>query len=778
MSIKASRLVRYPNLAPVIGVVLLASLAAAVFPALSAADDAAVPLSKHGARAAGQFKHGDWPFKPPERPVVPATKNSGWVRNPIDAFILAKLEEKGLAPNQPADRQVLLRRVTFDLTGLPPTRQELQEFDADNSPDAYLKVVDRLLASPRYGERWAQHWLDVVRYAETDGFKQDAVRPNAYRYRDYVIKAFNDDLPYDRFIAQQLAGDELEPHNPDALVATGLNRLYPDEYNAANVKQRRQEILDEITDVTGLAFMGLTMGCAQCHDHKFDEILQTDYFRLQAFFTPMLPHDDLVIATDEERRSFTEKQAAWEEATRSIREEIDMILEPERQKLFDDAIQKFALDVQAFMRLKPEERTAQQKQWAYQAMRVVTPKLDEAPKKLKGEQKARYDELQKELANFDHLKPEPLPTALAIRDAGADAPATYRLATGNFRNPLEQVAPGFPEFLGLSEPQVPISLSERQSTGRRSALVAWLTRRDHPLTARVLVNRLWQHHFGVGIVPTANDFGVMGESPTHPELLDWLAVEFIERGWSMKAIHRLIVTSAAYQQSSFVDPDSPMQQRATKEDLGNQLLWHFRRRRLDGESIRDALLQVSGQLNTRMYGPSAKPELPQGLKSTYAWKADDKPEDRNRRSIYVFARRNLRLPLLEVFDLPDMHNSTARRTNTTTAQQALALLNAEFVLEQSRHWAGKLLQESDGNDERFVNAAYLDAYGRKPDLDELHAATDFLSKQATTASADGQKIEDRLLPIPVAESLDRARLVALVDFCHALLISNEFLHVD
>ena len=734
----------------------------------------------HGARA-GKFVHGEWPFKPPQRPAVPSVLDASWVKNPIDAFILSRLEEANLRPSPPADKRTLLRRITFDLTGLPPTFEEIGAFLVDDSPEAYEKVVDRLLASPRYGERWAQHWLDVVRYAETDGFKQDALRPAAYRYRDYVIRAFNDDLPYDRFIQQQLAGDELEPNNPDAIIATGLNRLYPDEYNAANIKQRRQEILDEITDVTGQTFLGLTMGCAQCHDHKFDEILQKDYFGLQAFFTPMLPRDDVVVASAEEQRKFAERQAAWEEATREIRTEIDAIVQPYLEQALKDAIQKYEQDIQAILLMKPDQRDEQQKQWAVQAEKLLVGKGDEAIKKLKGDEKKRYEALQKELATFDHLKPEPLPTAMAITDAGPHSPPTYRLATGNFTRPLEKVEPGFPSFLGASEPAIRPSPSAPDSTGRRSALARWLTRSDHPLTARVMMNRVWQHHFGLGIVGTSNDFGAMGDEPTHPNLLDWLAVEFVDRGWSLKAMHRLIVTSAAYRQSSFIDPDSAEQQKAQAVDPQNNLLWHFRRHRLDGESIRDAMLSISGQLNLKMYGESERPELPAGLKSTYAWKADEKPEDRNRRSIYLFARRNLRLPLLESFDLPDMHNSCPRRSNTTTAPQALHLLNSEFALDQARRLAGRVLNdycECEGEEAR-VRVIYELAFGRLPDQDEAAAAVAFLERQAGMIAAHGGAEQQDLQPIPepiAAMKFEHA--AAYVDLCHALLNSNEFLFVD
>ena len=724
-----------------------------------------------------RFKHGKWPFQPPARPEVPQVKDKTWGQNPIDAFILARLEEKSLTPSPPAEKLALLRRVTFDLTGLPPSIEEQQAFLNDNSPGAYLQVVDRLLASPRYGERAAQHWLDVVRYAETDGFKEDAHRPNAYRYRDYVIKSFNDDLPYDRFVQQQLAGDELEPGNPDALIATGLNRLYPDEYNAANVKQRRQELLDEITDVTGLAFLGLTMGCAQCHDHKFDEILQTDYFRLQAFFTPMLPRDDVVVATDDERREFAAQQAVWAEATAAVRSEIDQLLAGKREKAMQESLEKFEPDVQAMI-LKPDhQRSALERQWVAQAMKFINSKYRDLSKTLKGKDKEKYEALEKRLAEFDHLKPEPLPTAMGITDAAPLPPPTYRLATGNFRKPQEEVEPGFPAFLDKAEPEILPPADVPHATGRRSALARWLTGPDHPLTARIMMNRVWQQHFGVGIVGTANDFGAMGEEPSHPDLLDWLAAEFIESGWSLKKMHRLMVTSATYQQSAFVEPKSPPHERALEADPQNTLLWHYQRRRLDGESIRDAMLQVASRLNLRMYGPSGRPELPASLHSSYAWKPDAQPENRNRRSIYILAKRNLRLPLLEVFDQPDMHNSCARRANTTTAPQALSLLNGEFVLDQARHLSDNLFAKHGDDLDALVRDLYAIVYCRQPREDEVAAARQFISRQAVTIAEHGKS------PKPdnesgISQRVKPAQSTAVVDLCHAVLNSNEFLFVD
>jgi hypothetical protein len=703
-------------------------------------------------------------FQPPRRPPLPVVKDTAWVLNPIDAFVLAKLEAKGLAPNRRADKLRLLRRVTVDLTGLAPTVEEQDAFLADNSPDAYGKVVDRLLASPRYGERWAQHWLDLVRFAETDGFKADDYRPNAYKYRDYVIRALNADLPYDRFIHQQLAGDELEPGNPDAIVATGFNRLWPDEYNAANLEQRRQEILDDQTETTALAFLGLTFGCARCHDHKFDPTAQADYFRFQAFFAAM--RSDNPAAVDPAgRRDYETNLAAWEKATKEIRDEMEALIAGPRQELRKGAMTKFRPEIQEAITTPDEKRTPYQRQIALMAEPQLARPTKDMMKKLSEAKKRRYEELEARLAA---LPPQPVaPHAMAVADL-RDPPPTHLLQAGNWFKPMQELSPGFPAFLGSGN--VDCSLPDGvESTGRRSALARWLTRRDNPLTARVLVNRLWQHHFGAGVVATSNDFGMQGDLPTHPDLLDWLAVEFVDRGWSLRAMHRLMVTSAAYCQDSRVDPANPDHVRAVSADPANKLLWHARRRRLEGEAVRDGILALSGELSDRMFGYSARPKLPDKV-SNYAWKPDAAPADQNRRSVYVFVKRNMRYPLFDAFDWPDLHNSCARRVNTTTAPQALLLLNGELAQESARVWATRLLARHGSNDDALVAGAYRAAWGRPATADEVRLGVRFLAAQA-------ERLRERAAGSRPMTAAD-ARAAAIADLCHALLNTNEFLYVD
>jgi hypothetical protein len=725
------------------------------------------------------FKTGNWPFRPLARPAVPADIKQA-ASNPIDRFVLAKLAEEKLTLSPAADKRMWLRRVTYDLTGLLPTNEELKAFLNDHQPQAYERVVDRLLASPRYGEHWAKGWLDLVRFSETAGYKIDELRPEAYRYRDYVVRALNNDLPYDRFIRQQLAGDELEPENPDAIIATGYNRLYPFESNTANFRKARQDVLDDMTEVTGFVFMGLTIGCAKCHDHKFDPIEQEDFFRLQAVFSPLLPRDDLPAAAPETVRKYKAQEIEWNGATQPIRSQMETLINTVKGPAMTELSQSVDAETGVAMLKTPEKRSPLERQLAAFSSRMYTKKMNRLPTYLEGESKDKYDALQKQLSVFDKLKPATLPLTMAVTDVSGKPPETHLLEGGNFLRPAAaSLEPGTPEFLGEDDLDADPPALRPESTGRRAALAMWLTRPDHPLTARVWMNRVWQQHFGVGIVPTANDFGIMGESATHPEMLDWLSSEFVANGWKLKPIHRLIVLSQTYRQTSAVDAKSELTKAANAVDPNNHLLWHFRRQRMSGEAIRDVVLQLSGRLNPRMFGPSSKPALPDELSSSrYFWEADTLPEEQNRRTIYTFSRRNLRLPILAAFDPPDLITSCSKRGCTVTAPQALTLLNSEFTLGEARWWSGHLLAEHGADQGALIEAAFQEAFHRDPNPHELRESREFLQHQAQVIGEDEHEIDAELLPASIPHGINPPQAAAVADFCHALLNASELTFVD
>jgi hypothetical protein len=633
------------------------------------------PLENYTAR-----ERSHWSFvkrATPAIPQFPLAADRAWAKNPVDAFILQRLQNAGLKPSAPADRATLIRRVYFDMIGLPPSPREVAEFLADKSPDAYRKIVERLLASPHYGERWGQHWLDIARFAETDGFEYDTHRNDAWRYRDYVIRAFNDDKPYDRFLLEQLAGDEIGPNDDELLIASGFNRLGPLRKNAGNqeVASSRNEVLTEMTNAVGSAMLGVTLGCARCHNHKFDPLRQSDYYRIQAFFAAT--HDREII------KASPEEQTAWKARAEPIEQEMKKI-------------------------------TA--------SMKTLQDRTDAASLNLKESLAKKLDELQDRM-------PAPLPALHSVSNAPDRKSPIHLLNRGGYTAKGSRVGM---RPLGVLLPDGAPELPE--TTGKpRTELARWIVAPDNPLTARVMVNRIWQYHFGRGIVATSNDFGRMGSRPTHPELLDYLANEFVASGFSIKHIHRLILHSSTYQQSSAGPIDPASKALVNEKDPENRLLWRFNRQRLEAEQIRDTMLAVAGTINLKLGGPSVMVPIDQGLVNTLykpsQWKPAKDSAEYHRRSIYLIAKRNLRLPFMEVFDAPDLQVSCTRRESSTHAPQALELLNGAFANEQAIALAKRLEAEAGPNLRKQIDLGYRLVTGRPARPAEIRLALDFLKTQ-------------------------------------------------
>ena len=631
-----------------------------------------------------------WAFRP-------LPKSDG--RTTVDTLLDAKLREAGVAPAPAAGRETLIRRATLDLTGLPPTPAEVDAFVQDPAPDAWDKVLNRLLASPRYGERWGRHWLDLARFAETDGFEHDAVRPHSWRYRDYVIRSFNADKPYDRFVREQVAGDEIWPGDPDALIATGFNLLGPDMVDSSDQVQRRHLTLGDMTDTTASVFLGLTLGCARCHDHKFEPLAQKDYYRLLAFFSPANFRRETPVPTAAEKAACDEGLKAWQSQPQ-VRELL-AIEGAARDKVRQKKLAKVTPEARMAVLTPADQRDTEQANLALETEPLLEVSDKELVDALAPEDRDRRKALLEESKKLP--KPPPLPHAMTL---GPGKPVkTHVLHRGEYSQPGDEVTPGFPLVLGgASAPQ------------SRTALADWLA--THPLSARVMANRLWQHHFGRGLVTTPSEFGSHGQPPSDPELLDWIAGQLVAKEYSLKEMHRLLMRSAAYQRA--VGPVSP-------KDPENRLFGRMNRRRLEGEVIRDSLLFVSGRLNPEMGGPGVFPPVPSDvLKGSRGWTVSADPKQHVRRSIYIFSRRNLRFPFLEVFDAPDGNLSCPERGRSTTAPQSLTLLNAEEVMMAAKATAELLRKETKVPAEQ-VTLLYRLALGRKPTEREEALAVEFLS---------------------------------------------------
>jgi hypothetical protein len=686
-----------------------------------------------GAKAAGftisEEDREHWAFQPVKRMAAPAPVNA------IDAFIAKDLAARGLARAPEARPETLIRRVTYDLIGLPPTPEEIEAFVRDEAPEAYERLLDRLLASPHYGERWGRHWLDLARYAETDGFEHDAVRPHSWRYRDYVIGAFNADKPYDRFIREQIAGDELWPGDPEALTATGFNLLGPDMVDSSDQVQRRLNTLNDMTDTAALVFLGLTVGCARCHDHKFEPISQRDYYQLQACFAPALFRREEPIPTAGARAKFEEATRLYE-AQPAVRE-LAGLEAPVRAALLEKKLAKLSPEAQAAHQTPADERNAEQANLVLETESMVKISDKDLSGAVPVADVPRRKQLLEELKRL--VKPEPLPKAMTLL-AGRSSARSFVLIRGEYSQPADEVSPG---TLSVLRPGAAIA---DEPAGRRAALANWLASEQNPLTARVMVNRVWQHHFGRGLVGSPSDFGTHGQKPDHPELLDWLASEFVAEGWSVKRLHKLILMSATYRQTSA--PPAAQVKAGTAADPENRLCWRMNRQRLEGEAIRDSLLAISGQLNSAMGGPGVFPPLPQAVKEgAKGWSQNDRRQEYSRRSIYIFARRNLRFPFLEVFDAPDSNLSCPAREQSTTAPQSLALLNAAETMEAAKATAERIGKSAHTTDERIALATRL-VLGRAPRAAELALGREFLAQ------------------------------APLTEFCRALFNLNDFLYVE
>jgi len=852
--------------------------------------DAQIDLLKRWIEQGAEWKE-HWAFLPPSSPTPPAVKNGAWVTNPIDAFILAKLEQNGLTPAAPAEKTALLRRLTYDLTGLPPTPAEVQAFLADSSPQAYENVVDRLLKSERYGEHWARHWLDVVRYADTNSFERDGPKPHAWRYRDYVIRALNTDKPYDQFVREQLAGDELPGASTDAIIATGFYRLGQWDDEPADRLLALYDGFDDIITTTAQGFLGLTVNCARCHDHKIDPITQADYYSMLAFFQGVTPNG---YANPNVERPIFENDAArtaYQTAAREHRESLDALqarvqsiekefrdqLSKQDQDLdhpdMDDLEYRFYRDtwqkLPNFDALKPEtvaklERpyfdiSPATREFSFGFVFVGTLKVpadgeytfivdsddgsrltvdgkeiilhdgihgtgkpqlakvtlkqgrtpirmdyfqgpsgakelivkwsgpgfeqrylsamtedglkladrrgkrrdfvalmkSQGPTVLGAERHKEYTNLVNQLEELKRHKPNSS-YALCVTETGPNPAETFILKRGNPQAQGEKVVPAFLSPLGGGKASIPAPAPDAKTSGRRLALANWIVSPENRLSSRVMVNRVWQHHFGRGIVRSPNNFGLLGDTPTHPELLDWLAARFIQEGWHLKPLHKLIVMSSTYRMSSRPNPD------AHGKDPLNNLFWRYDMRRLSAEEVRDSILAVDGRLNPAMYGPGVFPDISDEVKAGQSspgsgW-GKSSPEEQARRSIYVHVKRSLVLPILSDFDFADTDSSCAARFVTTQPTQALAMLNSKFLNDQAAELARRLRKEAGDDVKQQVTLGYRLALAREPDAKLVER---------------GLKLIDAL-----QQKHGKSAEQALDQFCLMVLNLNEFMYLD
>ena len=646
-----------------------------------------------------------WSFQPVKKPPTPNAAGT-WAKNDIDRFIQKQLADHQLTPNPQAGPRELVRRAYYDLTGLPPEPEVVEAFAADPSPQAWSALIDTLLASPHYGEQWGRHWLDLVRYAETNSYERDGAKPFVWRYRDYVIQSFSSDKPYDQFITEQLAGDELANKTPDSIIATGYYRLGRWDDEPADPELAYYDDLDDIVTTTGQTMLGLSINCARCHDHKIDPIPQTDYYSMIALFRGVKRYGDRshesVLEASVTEIAQPEDSVLHEAAVAQYERELANV-ERDLAKIEEKAKEDFVgVDFDEFAFEENRMRLIEKRQGGLLTDKEVN----------------RYKGLTNRRDKMRETRPTGMAQALCVKEDVAGMKPTYLLARGNPRSPGEEVHPSFPSVLSPPEPEIAPLAESAASSGRRTALAKWMTSPSNPLTSRVIVNRLWQYHFGRGIVRTSSDFGFQGSKPTHPELLDWLAAKFVEDGWSMKSMHRLIMNSAAYQMSS------AGREEASAKDAVNDHFWRFDMRRLSAEEVRDSILWANGTLNAdRMFGPSIYTKIPAEVKAGQSqpgsgW-GDSSPEDEARRSVYIHVKRSLLDPILESFDMADTDQTCPVRFATTQPTQALGLLNSEFILEQASVFADMLNEEYPDTLDVQIRAALRRVLQRPPTEEEV-----------------------------------------------------------
>ena len=692
-----------------------------------------------------------WAYQPVKKPSIPAVIGKDWITNEIDAFILQELESQKLTPAQPASRLTLIRRVAYDLTGLPPTASEIDAFLKDNSPNAYEKLIDKYLVSPHYGEKWGRHWLDLVRYAESNSYERDGTKPFIWKYRDYVIKAFNSDKPYDQFIIEQLAGDEIANANDETLTATGYYRLGKWDDEPVSQEQAWYDDTDDILATTSQAMLGMTINCARCHDHKIDPVPQVDYYRMLSFFRniqrygvrshqTVLAQSTREIGTAEQKTKHRSEVEAYEKAKR------------ENQKALND-IEKI---------VKKDFIPVEHEEFRHERNRVALVKK-RVGKEIKGELFTeeiadRYASLTKERNRMRREPPKALDRVLCVTEVNAKPRDTFVTVRGNAKVKGEKVVPGFPQILSPPEPVFDRKQSAKygQTIGRREVLARWIASPTNPMTARVMVNRIWQHHFGRGIVRSSSDFGFQGTKPTHPKLLDWLADDFVQNGWKMKRLHKLMMLSSTYRMAS------TMNKAAYAKDPTNNLFWRFNMRRLTAEEVRDSILAANNKLNPKLLGPSIYPVLPaevlHGQSRPGAGWNTSRGDELNRRSIYIHIKRSLPVPIMANYDVADPDTSCPVRFNTTQPSQALTMMNSDFLNKQASAFAAFVKGEVPNDIQKQVSLALSRVLQRSAKSEEIQRGLKLIKNLQS---------EEKLSPEQ-----------ALTYFCLISLNLNEFIYLD